>query len=98
MTTPDLRAIVRARMLALGIDQATLARRMAPRWGYALPAQAVERLSRWFAGARDMPTDAFAELLAELGGSLAWDAAPSVPSPPADAPARRRRASKRPRA
>ena len=72
MITPDLRALVRARMAALGIDQATLARRMAPRWGYALQAQAAERLSRWFAGARDMPTDAFAELLAELGGSITW--------------------------
>jgi len=75
MITPDLRAIVRARMLALhgGEDgaQAALARRMAPRW--AIPNdQAAERLSRWFHGRRDMPTAAFAELLAELGGSLAW--------------------------
>jgi len=79
---PDLRILVRARMVALhgGEDgaQAALARRMAPRWGYVLQAQAVERLSRWFSGARDMPTAAFAELLAELGGSLAWSAPKST--------------------
>lgn len=75
MTAPDLRALVRARMALLhgGEDgaQAALARRMVPRWGLAHD-QCAERLSRWFKGRRDMPTDAFAELLAELGGSITW--------------------------
>lgn len=81
MITPDLRALVRARMVAQhgGEDgaQSALARRMAPRWGIPND-QAAERLSRWFHRRRDMPTDAFAELLAELGGSLAWSAPKST--------------------
>lgn len=72
---PDLRAIVRARMLALGITQAALARRMAPRWGCA-DDSAVKRLSRWQNSrpgeGGDMTGDALAELLAELGGAVAW--------------------------
>jgi hypothetical protein len=70
---PDLRAIVRDRMAALGITQAALARRMAPRWGCA-DDSAVKRLSRWFNQTRDgeMTSEPLAELLAELGGSVAW--------------------------
>ena len=93
MTAPDLRALVRARMLALGIKQAALAARLAPRWGVSHDS-AVRRLSRWQTRAADITSDPLADVLAELGGSLAWDAAPSAP--PADAPAPARRASKRP--
>ena len=93
MSTPDLRALVRARMLALGITQAALAARLAPRWGCSTDS-AVRRLSRWQTRAADITSDPLADVLAELGGSLAWDAAPSAP--PADAPAPARRASKRP--
>ena len=71
MTTPDLRALVRARMTALGVNQAALARRMAPRWGCAVDS-AVRRLSRWLTGAGDMTSEPLAELLAELGGSVTW--------------------------
>lgn len=92
MTAPDLRALVRARMAALGIDQVTLARRMAPRW--TTPAgepiavdSAVRRLSRWLTGAGDMTSEPFAELLAELGGSLAWNASESSSDETEGAPA-----------
>ena len=93
MTTPDLRADVRARMLALGITQATLAARLAPRWGCSVDS-AVRRLSRWQTRAADITSDPLADVLAELGGSLAWDAA--LPAPSASAPSRRRRAKPRP--
>jgi hypothetical protein len=67
---PTLTAIVRARMMALDLTQATLARRMAPRWQCS-PDSAVATLSRWFnralGGKGDMTTDKLAELLAELG-------------------------------
>jgi hypothetical protein len=62
--------IVRARMVDLGLNQVTLARRMAPRWQCS-PGSAVATLSRWFnrnpGGKGDMTTDKLAELLAELG-------------------------------
>lgn len=64
----DLRAIVRARMAELGLDQAALAARVAPAWGIQ-PDSAVKKLSRWFnrpRGAGDMTTDAFAALLVAL--------------------------------
>lgn len=78
MTTPDFRALVRVRMTALGITQAALARRMVPRWG-CVEASAVKRLSRWFNQTRDgeMTSEPLAELLAELGGTVAWDASES---------------------
>jgi len=70
----DLRAIVRARMAALGIPSiAELGRRMAPRWAKlpplfaCFPDSAESRLHRWFDGSRDMTSDALAELLDELG-------------------------------
>ena len=77
MTTPDLRADVRARMLALGITQATLAARLAPRWGCSVDS-AVRRLSRWQTRAADITSDPLADVLAELGGSLAWSAPKST--------------------
>lgn len=80
MIAPDLRALVRARMVALhgGEDgaQAALARRMAPRWGCSADS-AVRRLSRWFTDAGDMTSEPLSELLAELGGTLTWDASES---------------------
>lgn len=71
MITPatDLRDTVRVRMAALGLTQATLAARMAPRWGCAADS-AVKRLQRYqhgTGGKGDMAGDALAELLAELG-------------------------------
>lgn len=61
----DLRAIVRARMEELGLDQAALAARVAPAWGIQ-PDSAVKKLSRWFNRRGDMTTDAFAAMLVAL--------------------------------
>ncbi len=70
---PDLRATIRARMIALhGSEegaQAALARRMAPRWGCSTDS-AVKRLQRFRNGKDgkgDMAGDALAEIFAELG-------------------------------
>lgn len=70
--TVDLRAIVRARMAELGLDQAALAARVAPAWGRGgiQPDSAVKKLSRWFNRRGDMTTDAFAALLTALGMTI----------------------------
>jgi len=65
----DLHTIVRAAMVARhgreeGATRA-LAREMAPRWGVS-PESAESRLSRWLHGRRDMTTDDFAPMLAQL--------------------------------
>jgi hypothetical protein len=70
----DLRAVVRARMVTLELDQAALARLVAPRWGAGrgiAPDSAVHRLSRWFSTnpktCRDITSDDLAILLDVLG-------------------------------
>ena len=63
--TVDLRAIVRARMAKLNLDQAALAALVAPAWGIQ-PDSAVKKLSRWFNRRGDMTTGAFAALLTAL--------------------------------
>lgn len=73
VNAPDLRALVTARLAELGIDQAEAARRVAPAWG-CRPGSAASRLSRWMRGARDMTTDALADLLGALGLTLTPDA------------------------
>lgn len=63
----DLRAIVEARRIKLGLTRAALATRMAPRWG-CQPESAEKALRRWinreFGG--DMTSDRLAELFTEL--------------------------------
>lgn len=67
---PDLRAIVAARMVELGLDQAGAARMVAPAWG-CQPESAQSLLSRWAYRSRDLSTDHLAALLDVLGLTVA---------------------------
>jgi transcriptional regulator with XRE-family HTH domain len=69
--TPDLRAIVRARMATLGITQAALAERLVLRRGGTKDSH-VRALSRWQNDGSNIGSDVLADVLAELGGSIAW--------------------------
>jgi hypothetical protein len=69
-TAADIRATVKARMIAMhgGEEgaQRALAHLLAPVWGVKWKS-AESRLIRWFSGEQDMASEAFCALLSVLG-------------------------------